>query len=167
LGLNRFVSEQPPNHLLDWRIERELVPVAQTYGIALIPRSPLGGGFLTGKYRRGEESPEGSRCKLEPRRRGRNTLTEEAFDVLDVVKAIAEEKGCTAGQVALGWCKDKPGDTSPIVGPRTMDQLEDNLGALGVVLTEEDHRRLDEVAPPSRATVPYYEANYGPHKFRW
>jgi aryl-alcohol dehydrogenase-like predicted oxidoreductase len=167
LGLNRFVSEQPPYHLLDRRIERELIPVAQTYGLALIPWSPLGGGFLTGKYRRGEESPEGSRYKLEPRRGGRNTLTEEAFDVLDVVESIAEEKGCTAGQVALGWCKDQPGVTSPIVGPRTMEQLEDNLGALGVVLTEEDHRRLDEAAPPGRATVPYYEADFGPHQFRW
>jgi aryl-alcohol dehydrogenase-like predicted oxidoreductase len=70
------------------------------------------------------------------------------------------------GQVALAWCKDKPGVTSPIVGPRTIEQLEDNLGALGVVLTEEDHRRLNEVAPPGRATVPYYEADFGPHPFR-
>ena len=84
LGLNRFVSEQPPYHLLDRRVERELIPVAQTYGLALIPWSPLGGGFLTGKYRRGDESPEGSRYNLERRRGGRNTLTVDAFDVRDV-----------------------------------------------------------------------------------
>ena len=161
------VSEQPPYHLLDRRIERELVPVAQTYGLALLPWSPLGGGFLTGKYRRGEGSPDDSRYNLVPRRGGRNTLTGEAFDVLDVVEAIADEKGCTAGQVALAWCKDMPGITSPNIGPRAMEQLEDNLAAVGVALTEEDNRRLDEATPPGRATVPYYEADFGPHRFRW
>ncbi|MCD6291156.1 MAG: aldo/keto reductase, partial [Anaerolineae bacterium] len=59
------------------------------------------------------------------------------------------------------------GITSPIIGPRTMEQLEDNLGALDVTLTEEDLKRLDQVAPPGRAVVPYYEADFGPHKFRW
>ena len=76
LGLNRFVTEQPPYHLLDRRIERELIPVAQTYGLALIPWSPLAGGFLAGKYRREQASPEGSRYGLEPRRMGRNHFTE-------------------------------------------------------------------------------------------
>jgi aryl-alcohol dehydrogenase-like predicted oxidoreductase len=167
LGLNRFVTEQPPYHLLDRRIERELLPVAQTYGLALIPWSPLAGGFLSGKYHREEASPEGSRYGLEPRRMGRNHFTGEAFDVVEVVEAIATEKGCTPGQVALAWCKEQPGITSPIIGPRTMEQLEDNLGATAVEITEEDRERLDEVAPPGRATVPYYEADFGPHRFCW
>jgi len=86
LGLNRFVSEQPPYHLLDRRIERELVPFAQTYGVALIPWSPLAGGFLTGKYSRDEsQSPEDSRYGIQPRRMGRNHFTEESFDVLEAV----------------------------------------------------------------------------------
>jgi aryl-alcohol dehydrogenase-like predicted oxidoreductase len=167
LGLNRFVTEQPPYHLLERRIERELVPVAQTYGLALIPWSPLAGGFLSGKYQREEASPEGSRYGLEPRRMGRNHFTREAFNVVEVVEAIAAEKGCTPGQVALAWCKEQPGITSPIIGPRTMEQLEDNVGATAVEITEEDRKRLDEVAPPGRATVPYYEADFGPHRFCW
>jgi aryl-alcohol dehydrogenase-like predicted oxidoreductase len=168
LGLNRFVSEQPPYHLLDRRIEREMVPFAQTYGTALIPWSPLAGGFLTGKYSRDEsQSPEDSRYGLQPRRLGRNHFTDEAFDVLEAVQTIAGEKGCTPGQVALAWCKDQPGVTSPIIGPRTMEQLEDNLGATGVSLDASDHERLDAVARPGRATVPYYEADFGPHPHRW
>jgi aryl-alcohol dehydrogenase-like predicted oxidoreductase len=167
LGLNRFVTEQPPYHLLDRRIERELLPVAQTYGLALIPWSPLAGGFLSGKYHREEASPEGSRYGLEPRRMGRNHFTGEAFAVVEVVEAIATEKGCTPGQLSLAWCKEQPGITSPIIGPRTMEHLEDNLDATAVEITEEDRERLDEVAPPGRATVPYYEADFGPHRFCW
>ena len=168
LGLNRFVTEQPPYHLLDRRIERELVPFAQTYGIALIPWSPLAGGFLTGKYVRDEsQSPEDSRYGLEPRRLGRNHFTDEAFVVLEAVQTIADEKGCNPGQVALAWCKGKPGVTSPIIGPRTREQLEDNLGAVEISLDENDHDRLDDAAPPGRAKVPYYEADFGPHRFRW
>ena len=168
LGLNRFVTEQPPYHLLDRRIERELVPFARTYGVALIPWSPLAGGFLTGKYSRDESrSPEDSRYGIDPRRMGRNHFTDEAFDVLEAVQTIAGEKDCTPGQVALAWCKDQPGVTSPIIGPRTMEQLEDNLGAVEVWLDESDHERLDAVARPGRATVPYYQADFGPHRFRW
>lgn len=167
LGLNRFVTEQPPYHLLDRRIERELVPMAQTYGVALIPWSPLAGGFLTGKYRREQEAPQDSRYGLEPRRLGRNHFVEEAWRVLEVVEELAKEKGCTPGQLALAWCKDQPGITSPIIGPRTMEQLEDNLGALDVEITDSDRARLDEVTPPGRASVFYYEADFGPHLFRW
>ena len=167
LRLNRFVSEQPPYHLLDRRIERELVPFAQTYGTALIPWSPLAGGFLTGKYSRGENSPEDSRYGIEPRRLGRNHFTDEAFDVLETVEELAKEKDCTPGQLALAWCKDRPAVTSPIIGPRTMEQLEDNLAATEVSFSEQDHERLDRVALPGRATVPYYEADFGPHHFRW
>ena len=167
LRLNRFVSEQPPYHLLDRRVERELVPFAQTYGTALIPWSPLAGGFLTGKYSRDEASPEDSRYGIEPRRLGRNHFTDEAFDVLETVEELAKEKNCTPGQLALAWCKDQPAVTSPIIGPRTLEQLEDNLGAVEVSFSEQDHERLDKVAPPGRATVPYYEADFGPHQFRW
>src|ERR687896_1162062 len=115
LALYRFVTEQPPYHLLDRRIERELVPFARTYGVALIPWSPLAGGFLTGKYNRDESlSPKDSRYGIEPRRMGRNHFTEASFDVLETVQAIANEKGRTPAQVALAWCKDRPGVTSPI-----------------------------------------------------
>jgi aryl-alcohol dehydrogenase-like predicted oxidoreductase len=165
LGLNRFVTEQPPYHLLDRRIERELVPMAQTYGFAIIPWSPLAGGFLTGKYVRGEVSPAGAR--LGPRN-GRGILDNDAaHDVVDTIRTLAAEKGCTVGQLALAWCAGQPGITSPIIGPRTIEQLEDNLGAVDVELDEQDRQKLDAVAPPGRATVPSYQADFGPHEHGW
>ena len=165
LGLNRFISEQPPYHLLDRSIERELVPVAQTYGLALIPWSPLAGGFLTGKYRRGEPRPADARYQDESQRP--ELFSDAAFDVLDVVVAISEEKGCTPGQFALAWCTHQPGITSPIVGIRTMEQLETNLEAINVQVTDEDRGRIDQVAPPCQAIALYYKADFGPHQFRW
>ncbi len=166
LGLNRFVCEQPPYHLLDRRIERELVPFAQTYGFGIIPWSPLAGGFLTGKYQRGGELPEDSRYGQQPQRGGRDTLVEAAFDVLDVVEKLAKKQGCSPSQIALAWVKNQPAITSPIIGPRTMEHLEDNLGAANVQLAEEEMDQLNEVSLPGRAVVPYYEADFGPHLVR-
>jgi len=167
LGTNRFVTEQPPYHLLDRRIEREMVPVAQTYGFGLIPWSPLAGGFLTGKYKRNEPRPQNARHQPGAFPRADAHFTDAAFDVAEAVVAMAADKGCTPAQLALAWCMGQPGITSPIIGPRTMEQLEDNLGAMDVKLTEGDLKRLDEVSPPGRATVSYYEANFGPHQYRW
>ena len=162
LGLNRFVCEQPPYHPLDRRIERELVPMALTYGIGLIPWSPLAGGFFTGKYRRGEPFPEDSRLSGSARQYG-----DAAFDVLDVFEALAREKDATISQVALAWNASQPGITAPIIGPRTMEQLEDNLGAADVEITDAGRERIDAAAPPGRAIVPFYEAQWGPHAHRW
>ena len=165
LGLNRFICEQPPYHLLDRSIEQELVPMAQTYGTALIPWSPMAGGFLTGKYRRGEARPTDARYQDE--NANPDLFSDAAFNVLDVVLAIAAEKGCTPSQFALAWCAQQPGITSPIVGVRTMEQLEDNLGAIDVQVTDEDRARIDEVTPPGGVITRYYRADFGPHLFRW
>ena len=165
LGLNRFICEQPPYHLLDRSIEQELVPMAQTYGTALIPWSPMAGGFLTGKYRRGEARPAEARYQDESE--NRDLFSDAAFNVLDVVLAIAAEKGCTPSQLALAWCAQQPGITSPIVGIRTMEQLEGNLGAIDVQVTDEERARIDEVAPPGGVITRYYRADFGPHLFRW
>ena len=165
LGLNRFICEQPPYHLLDRSIERELVPMAQTYGTALIPWSPMAGGFLTGKYRRGEARPTDARYQDE--NENTDLFSDAAFNVLDVVLAIAAEKGCTPSQFSLAWCAQQPGITSPIVGVRTMEQLEDNLGAIDVQVTDEERERIDEVAPPGGVITRYYRADFGPHLFRW
>jgi aryl-alcohol dehydrogenase-like predicted oxidoreductase len=166
LGLHRVVCEQPPYHLLDRRIERELVPMAQTYGLALLPWSPLAGGFLSGKYRRGQAPPPGSRLGQHPEGTDPH-FTDAAFQVLEVVTALAAEKGCTPSQLALAWVAQQPGVTSPILGPRTLGQLEECLRAVDVQITTEDRARLDAVAPPGRVIVPYYEADFGPHRFRW
>ncbi len=167
LGLNRFVSEQPPYHILDRRIERELVPMALTYGIGLIPWSPLAGGLLTGKYNRGQSAPEGARyanAPNEPDRSGR--LNDRVFDVTEGLLPLAEAKSCTMSQFALAWCAQQPGITSPILGPRTMEQLDDNLGALDVTITADDRRRVDELVPPGRMVSPFYEADFGPSQHR-
>ena len=165
LGLNQFVSEQPPYHLLDRRIERELVPMARTYDVALISWSPLAGGFLSGKYKRGQAPEEGRHAK------GRfygDHFRERAFDVVELLEKIAGQKGCSTSQLAIAWVAAQSGVTCPIIGPRTMEQLVDNLGAADVTVTEEDCKRLDELAPPGSAVVPtYYEADFGPHRFRW
>ena len=168
LGLNRFISEQPPYNLLDRRVERELLPMCRTFGIATIPWSPLGGGLLTGKYSRGQELPEDSRYAVA----GANSpqaqrLRDQVFDVTEALAPIAAEKGCTMSQFALAWVMGQPGVTSPIVGPRTLAQLKDNLGALNVQITDEDRRRVDAIIPPGTHVSPFYEANFGPHQYRW
>ena len=165
LGLNRFICEQPPYHLLDRRIERELVPMAQTYGLALIPWSPMAGGFLTGKYQRNQEHP--SDARYTDTNQKSDLFSDAAYDLLETVIAIANEKGCTPSQLALAWCAQQPGITCPIVGIRTMEQLEQNLGAIEVKITDQDRIRIDETSFPGRVIVPYYQADFGPHLFRW
>ncbi len=163
LGLNRFVSEQPPYHILDRRIERGLVPMALTFGIGLIPWSPLAGGLLTGKYMRGQAAPEGSRfARPDDDPPEFRRLNDSVYEVNEGLRPLAEAKGCTISQLALAWCAQQPGITSPILGPRTMEQLEDNLGALEVKVTDEDRQRIDELVPPGRMVSPFYEAEFGP-----
>jgi aryl-alcohol dehydrogenase-like predicted oxidoreductase len=159
LGLNRFVSEQPPYNLLDRSVERELAHVAQGYGIAIIPWSPLAGGFLSGKYQRGVERPKGSRFS-EMNEWSEKHFTDAAFDVLEKLSALAKSKGCTPGQLALAWITAQPAVTSPIIGPRTLEQLKDNLGSLEVTVTDEDRKKIDSFAPPGRATVVNYDADF-------
>jgi aryl-alcohol dehydrogenase-like predicted oxidoreductase len=168
LGLNRFVCEQPPYNLLDRRIERELLPLARSYGHALIPWSPLGGGLLTGKYRQDAPPPADARFgqiadapHLQRRYAGR------WGEVVEGLLPIAADKGVPLSQLALAWVLQRPGVTSPIIGPRTMEQLEDNLKALDVVLTEADGQRIDAVCPPGEMAAPFYDADFGPHLHRW
>ena len=164
LGLNRVVCEQPAYNLLDRRVESELLPAARTFGIAVIPWGPLGGGLLSGRYQRGEPLPEDGRYALNPRQQQR--VTDGVFDVIEGLTPLAEEKDCTLSQLALAWCEQQPGVTSPIIGPRTMEQLEDNLGAADVVITDEDRERIDAINPPGWTVTPYYELLRRPHEYR-
>ncbi len=89
---------------------------------------------------------------------------------MDEVRALAQEKGCTPSQLALAWCIHQPGVTSPIIGPRTMEHLQDNLGATQVTITDDDRARLDAVSEPEQAIVPYYSGrliDFGPLNHRW
>ena len=166
LGLNRFVSDQSPYNLADRRMEREQIPMAMTYGLAVIPWSPIGGGVLTGKYRRGEPAPENSRYALEtdPSRRGR--LSPGVLDLVDGLLPIAAAKGVPLSQFAMAWVRQQPGVTAPIMGPRTMEQLEDNLLSLDVEITDEDRSRVDEVIPPGTNVAPFFEGSFAPNLHR-
>lgn len=168
LGLNRFVCEQPPYNILDRRIERELLPMARTYSIATIPWSPIAGGLLTGKYRKGRERPADGRFARDtdnPFLQSR--YTEGALDVVEQLIPLAESKGVPLSQFSLAWVLRQPGVTSPIIGPRTLEQLEDNLQAVEVALSEDDLKQVDEIVPPGEMVSPFYNADFGPHPHRW
>src|SRR4029079_19258830 len=90
----------------------------------------------------------------------------KAFDLVDALQGIAQEKSCTLSQLAVAWCMQRPGITSPIIGPRTLAQLEDHLGALSLSLSKEELERIDAISPPGAHAVPFYEAAFGPHEHR-
>jgi len=138
-GLARYDSLQPHYNLLHREeFERELWAVCRTYGIGVIPYSPLAGGFLTGKYRRDKPLPDSRRAK-----NLQHALTEKNFTLLDVMDEIAAAHGATVSQVALAWMLADPVITSPIIGATSTEQLQENLGALNVKLTAEEKERLD------------------------
>ncbi|MGN6627459.1 MAG: aldo/keto reductase [Tepidisphaeraceae bacterium] len=166
LGLNRFVTEQPPYHLLDRRIERELIPACQTYGIGIIPWSPLAGGFLTGKYRKATPPPADSRFGDAHHMRAGMLKNDAALATVEKLEAFAQTKSVPLSQLALAWCMSKPGITSPIIGPRTMEQLEDNLKAADLTLSEADHKEIDQICPPGEHVASFYNASFGPHPYR-
>jgi aryl-alcohol dehydrogenase-like predicted oxidoreductase len=165
-GLNRFVTEQPPYNLLDRRIERELIPAARTFGVGLIPWSPLAGGFLTGKYTPSGQQPDGRFSDRTHIRAASLLDNPRAFDAVSKLSGLAAEKGVPVSQLALAWVLGRPGISSVIIGPRTSEQLRDNLAAQAVKLTTEELARIDTISPPGGHIVPFYEADFGPHPHR-
>ncbi len=138
-NLVRYECLQPHYNLL-WRaeFERELRDVCRTYGLGVIPYSPLAGGFLTGKYRRDKPLPDSKRA--EGRKRA---MTEKNFALLDMMDQIAAAHNATVAQVALAWMLADPVITSPIIGTTSEEQLKDNLGALNLKLSPEGKAQLD------------------------
>jgi aryl-alcohol dehydrogenase-like predicted oxidoreductase len=166
LGLNRFVTEQPPYNILDRRIERELVPMAQTFGIGLVPWSPIAGGLLSGKYRRDQPIPQDSRFADQTNPNRQDRLVEQVYTVVEQLEPIAQSKDCTLVQLAVAWVLAQPGIISPIIGPRTMPQLEEYLGAQSVSLSQADLEAIDKQVPPGGMVSPFYQADFGPHPYR-
>ncbi|GAB4455178.1 MAG: aldo/keto reductase [Armatimonadaceae bacterium] len=164
LGLNRFVCEQPPYNLLDRRIERELLPMCRTYGIATIPWSPIAGGLLTGKYRAGQPRPEGARYTT--RTAPFNRDNDVALQAVEKYIAFCDERNYNPTHFAVAWCLAQPGVTSPIIGPKTMAQYEDYLKALEITVTEDDQKAMDALFPPGTHLSEYYRADFGPNT-RW
>jgi aryl-alcohol dehydrogenase-like predicted oxidoreductase len=158
-GLAPIVSLQPQYNLLAREVEWELTPCCEDEGVGLTPWSPLGGGWLTGKYRRDERPSGPSRLGEDPERGveayDARAGREQTWDVLDAVEDIAAAHGATMSQVALAWVTAQPAVSSTILGVRTLEQLEDNLGAVDVELTVEQLARLDAVSAPPTPDYPY------------
>jgi aryl-alcohol dehydrogenase-like predicted oxidoreductase len=159
LRLARYISEQPPYNLLDRRIENELVPLCQKYGLAILPWSPLAGGILAGRYADGTY-PQGSRAD----RNGAGSpfaqrITPKALEAAKRVAQLAAEQGMTSSQLALLWVKDQPGITSPIIGPRTLEQLKEHLGVLERTLDPAVAAALDTVVGPGNAVSDFHNSN--------
>jgi aryl-alcohol dehydrogenase-like predicted oxidoreductase len=157
-GLARFICEQPPYNLLDRRVENELIPLCQKYGLAVIPWSPIAGGILAGKYNVGEAFPEGSRAT----RAGAfftDRITLKAMAVATEAVKMAKERGMTVSQLALLWVKDQPGVTAPIIGPRILAHLEDALPILEKKLVDADRPLFDELVHPGNAVADFFNSN--------
>ncbi len=143
----RFTCMQPEYSLVARHEEQNLLPVCADQGVGVIPWSPLAGGFLTGKYTRDGDPEAGTRAAESEHMDDR--FDEQDWAVLDVVRELADEKDATPTQVSLAWLLAKDVVTAPIIGPKSSDQLADNLGALDVELTDEEMARLEEPLDPA------------------
>jgi aryl-alcohol dehydrogenase-like predicted oxidoreductase len=158
LRLTPVVTLQPQYNLLARDIEFEVIDVCVNERIGVLPWSPLGGGWLTGKYKR-DEAPTGATRLGENPNRGVEAYhrrnTERTWQVVDAVASVADKRGVSPAVVALSWLVDRPAVTSVILGARTLEQLDDNLAAAGVHLTAEETAILDEASAPLVADYPY------------
>lgn len=160
MGWESFVCLQPLYNLLDRATEWELIPVCHNEGLGLIVWSPLRGGWLSGKFRRGMTAPpDDTRIKTAEEQGWSEAWStynnERTWNIIDELLAVAEEIDKSPAQVALNWVLHRPGVTAPIVGARRMEHLEDNLGAAGWSLSDELMARLDEVTQP-QLPYPYW-----------
>jgi aryl-alcohol dehydrogenase-like predicted oxidoreductase len=158
LGLAAPVTLQPQYSLVVREIEWEIVPAALDARLGLLSWSPLGGGWLTGKYKR-DQRPTGTTRLGEDPDRGMEAWdrrgTDRTWDVIDAAQRVAEARGISMAEVALAWVTDRPGVTSTILGARTLEQLDTNLKAAGLHLTAEETAALDTASDPHPADYPY------------
>ncbi len=156
-GYARLVCEQPPYNLLDRRIENEIVPMCQAYGLGIITWSPLAQGVLAGRYSSATELPADSRGAL----RGgiySERITPQGIAIGNEVIKLAKQHGMSPAQLATLWVKDQPGITAPIIGPRTLEQLEHALPVLEMTLSDELAQACDQLAPPGSAVASFYNS---------
>jgi aryl-alcohol dehydrogenase-like predicted oxidoreductase len=158
-GLARPVSVQPQYNLLAREVEWEIVPACLDGQLGLLPWSPLGGGWLTGKYQPDVQPAGATRLGEDPGRGveaySRRSRSDRTWAVIDAVRSVAAGRGASMAQVALAWLADRPSVASVILGARTGAQLEDNLGAVGVHLSAEETSQLDTASDPGAADYPY------------
>ena len=148
-GRERFRCEQPPYSIFVRGIETSVLPTCQRYGMGVIPWSPLAGGWLTGRYRKGSPLPEGGRARRTPERfdLGRNE-NQRKLDLVEDLLTLADEAGLSLTHLSMAFVLEHPGVTSAIIGPRTMEQLTDVLDGAGTRLSDEVLDRIDEIVPP-------------------
>jgi aryl-alcohol dehydrogenase-like predicted oxidoreductase len=171
LGLTRFVSQQVYYSLQARDVEYELMPAGLDQRVGMLVWSPLAGGLLSGKYRRGQDAPEGSRHLTdwnEPPVRDEDAT----YDVIETAVEIAEARGVSAAQVSLAWLLGRPGISSVVVGARTDEQLADNLAAASLELTAEERARLDAVSAPPLLYPHWHQVatsadRFGPADLAW
>lgn len=161
LGYPPIVTLQPQYNLLQRSIELEAAEVCVNEGVGILPWSPLGGGWLTGKYQR-DTVPTGDTRLGDNPERGmegykRRNEQERTWRILDTVKEIAEQRDASMAQISLAWLADRPAVTSVILGARTLEQLDDNLGAAGLHLSEDEADQLTTVSAPVVDDYPYGE----------
>jgi aryl-alcohol dehydrogenase-like predicted oxidoreductase len=161
-GLGRFVTEQPPYSLLVRGIEADVLPVAEQYGVGVLPWSPLAGGWLAGGYRRGRDLPESTRRTRLPARYDMSTPdSQRKLDAADALGQLADDAGLTLIHLALAFAMQHPAVTAPIIGPRTMEHLQSQVGATEVKLSTDILDKIDEIVPPG-VTVARSDQGYQP-----
>jgi len=155
----RLSTEQPPYNLLDRRIENELIPLAQKYGIGLITWGPLAMGILAGRYTDLSKYPKTSRAA----RRGgfyAKRISRRGIEIGQKFNKISENIGIPAAQLALLWCKDQPGITAPLIGVRTKTHLEVLLPVLDMTLDNDTRKACDELVPPGSFVADFHNTSY-------
>jgi aryl-alcohol dehydrogenase-like predicted oxidoreductase len=154
-GRERFVCEQPPYSLLARAIEADVLPLCARYGMGAIVWSPLAGGWLSGRYRKGQAPPQSSRAERVPLRFDLSLPeNQRKLEAADALAALAEEAGLSLVHLAIAFVLHHPHVTAAIGGPRTMEQLESYLGALEVTLDEALLDAVDRIVPPGRTLNP-------------
>jgi aryl-alcohol dehydrogenase-like predicted oxidoreductase len=156
-GYVRFVSEQPPYNLLDRRIENEMVPFCQEYQLGIFPWSPLAMGILAGRYADADKTPEASRAAL----RGgiyAERVTARGIEVGSRFVQLAKDRGISPAQLAVLWVKDQPGITAPLIGPRTLEQLEHFLPVMEMQLDDQTRTACDALVPPGSAVADFHNS---------
>jgi aryl-alcohol dehydrogenase-like predicted oxidoreductase len=161
-ALGRFVTEQPPYSLLVRGVEADVLPAAQRYGMGVLPWSPLAGGWLTAKYRKGQDAPTSLRSQRIPTRYDlSNPDNQRKLEAADALAVLAEQAGMSLIHLALAFVSQHTAVTAPIIGLRTMQHLESQLGAVDVTLSTDVLDRIDEIVAPG-FTLSRSDAGYLP-----
>src|SRR4051795_5544131 len=159
-NLQRFVTEQPPYSLLVRHIENDVLPTTLEYDMGVIPWSPLAGGWLSGKWRKGADTPESTRAQRIPKRFDMSLPENQAkLEAADALANLAEESGMSLIHLALAFVINRPAVTAAIIGPRTFEQLESQVGAADLTLSDDVLDRIDEIVPPGR-TINHVDAGW-------